>query len=94
MRPQHGSKIHVKAADSLRWLQIYSPSVDTGFVCVEPVNHIVDAQNNVGKLGMVCPQWLENDESLSVTCLIEQQELWIKIGVHQDCSHFKGEGLQ
>ena len=94
MRPHHGFEIHVKAADPLRCLQIYSPSVDAGFVCVEPVNHIVDAQNNVGKPGMVCPQWLENDESLSVTCLIEQQELWIKIGVHQDCSHFKGEGLQ
>ena len=94
MRPHHGFEIHVKAADPLRCLQIYSPSVDAGFVCVEPVNHIVDAQNNVGKLGVVFPQRLENDESLSVTCSIEQQELWIKIGVHQDCSHFKGEGLQ
>ena len=75
MRPQHGLKIHVKAADPLRCLQIYSPLVDAGFVCVEPVNHIVDAQNNVGKPGMVCPQWLENYESLSVTCSIGPQEL-------------------
>ena len=75
MRPQHVLKIHVRAADPLRCLQIYSPSVDAGFVCVEPVNHIVDAQNNVGKPGMVCPQWLENGESPLVNCSIEPQEL-------------------
>ena len=75
MRLQHGSKIHVKAADLLRCLQIYSPSVDADFVCVELVNYTVDAQNNVGKPGMVCPQCLENGESLSVTCSIEPQEL-------------------
>ena len=56
MRPQHGLKIDVKAADPLRCLQIYSPSVDAGFVSVEPVNYTVDAQHNVGKRGMVCPQ--------------------------------------
>ena len=75
MRPQHGLKVHVKAADPLSCLQIYSPSVDADFVCVEPVNHTVDALNNVGKPGTVCPQWLENDENLSVTCSIEPQEL-------------------
>ena len=75
MRPQCGLKIHFKVADPLRCLQIYSPSVDADFVCVEPVNHTVDALNNVGKPGMVCPQWLENDESLSVTCSIEPVEL-------------------
>ena len=75
MRPQHGLKVHVKAADPLSCLQIYSPSVVADFVCVEPVNHTVDALNNVGKPGTVCPQWLENDENLSVTCSIEPQEL-------------------
>ena len=75
MRPQHGLTVHVKAADPLCCLQIYSPSVDAGFVSVEPVNYTVDAQNNVGKPGMVCPQCLENGESLSVTCSIEPQEL-------------------
>ena len=74
-RPQQGLKIHVKAADPLSCLQIYSLSVDTDFVCVELVNYTVDAQNNVGKPGMVCPQCLENGESLSVTCSIKPQEL-------------------
>ena len=74
-RPQQGLKIHDKAADPLRCLQIYSLSVDTDFVCVELVNYTVDAQNNVGKPGMVCPQCLENGESLSVTCSIKPQEL-------------------
>ena len=75
MRPQHGLKLHVKAADPLRCLQIYSPSVEADFVCVEPVNHTVDALNNVGKPGTVCPQWQEKDECLSVTCSIEPEEL-------------------
>ena len=75
MRPQHGLKIYVKAVDPLRCLQIYSPSAEADFVCVEPVNHTVDALNNVGKPGTVCPQCLENGESLSVTCSIEPQEL-------------------
>ena len=75
MRPQHGLKIHVKAADPLRCLQIYSPSVEADFVCVEPINRNVDALNNVGKPGTICPQWLEKDECLSVTCSIEPEEL-------------------
>ena len=75
MRPQHGLKIHVKAADPLRCLQIYSPSVEADFVCVELVNHTLDALNNVGKPGTVFPKWLENDENLSVTCSIEPEEL-------------------
>ena len=75
MRPHHGFEIHVKAADPLRCLQIYSPSVDADFVCIEPVNHTVDALNNIGKPGTVCPQWLANDERLSVTSSIEPQEL-------------------
>ena len=75
IRPQHGLKVHVKSADPLRCLQIYSPSVDADFVCIEPVNHTVDALNNVGKPGTVCPKWLENNESLAVTCLIEPEEL-------------------
>ena len=75
IRPQHGLKVHVKSADPLRCLQIYSPSVDANFVCIEPVNHTVDALNNVGKPGTVCPQWLENDECLSATCSVEPMEL-------------------
>jgi aldose 1-epimerase len=75
MRPQHGVKALVKAAEPLRCLQIYSPSVHADFVCIEPVNHTVDALNNVGKPGTVCPQWLEKDECLSVTCSIEPEEL-------------------
>ena len=75
MRPQHSLKIHVKAADPIRCLQIYSPSVEADFVCVEPENHTVDALNNVGKPGTVSPQWLEKDECLSVTCSIEPEEL-------------------
>ena len=75
MRPQHGLKIYVKAADPLSCPQIYSSSVGADFISVEPVNHTVDALNNVGKFGTICPQWLENDESLSVTCSIEPQEL-------------------
>ena len=75
IRPQHGLKVHVKSADPLSCLQIYSPSVDADFVCIEPVNHTVDALNNVGKPGTVCPKWLENNESLAVTCLIEPEEL-------------------
>ena len=59
MRPQHGLKIDVKAADPLRCLQIYSPSVEADFMVVEPVNHTVDALNNVGKPGTICPQWLK-----------------------------------
>ena len=50
MRPQHGLKVHVKAADPLSCLQIYSPSVVADFVCIEPVNHTVDALNNIGNL--------------------------------------------
>ena len=75
IRPQHGLNVHVKAADPLSCLQIYSPSVDANFVCIEPVNHTVDALNNVGKPGTVCPQWLENDECLSATCSVEPMEL-------------------
>ena len=74
-RLQQGLKIHVKAADPLRFIQIYSPTLEANFVGVEPVNHTVDALNNVGKPGTVCPQCLENGESLSVTCSIEPQEL-------------------
>ena len=56
---------------------VYKSTVSqlTHFVCVELVNYTVDAQNNVGKPGMVCPQCLENGESLSVTCSIKPQEL-------------------
>ena len=75
IRPQNGLNVHVKAADPLSCLQIYSPSVDADFVCIEPVNHTVDALNNVGKPGTVCPQWLENDECLSATCSVEPMEL-------------------
>ena len=75
LRPQHGLKVYVKAADPLNCLQIYTPSVDADFVCIEPVNHTADALNNVGKFATVCPQWLENDESLSIICSIESQEL-------------------
>ena len=75
LRPQQGLKVHVKAADPLSCLQIYSPLVDADFVCVEPVNHTVDALNNVGKPGTVCPKWLENNESLSVTCSIEPEKM-------------------
>ena len=75
IRPQHGLNVHVKAADPLSCLQIYSPSVDADFVCIEPVNHTVDALNNVGKPGTVCPQWLEKYECLSATCSVEPMEL-------------------
>ena len=71
IRPQYGLTVQVTAENPLSCLQIYSPAAEADFVCIEPVNQTVDALNNVGKPGIICPEWLENGECLSVKCCIE-----------------------
>ncbi|MEK9702973.1 MAG: aldose 1-epimerase, partial [Deltaproteobacteria bacterium] len=65
----------VTAESPLNCLQIYSPAARADFVCIEPVNHTVDALNNVGKPGVISPKWLEKGERLSVKCCIEPRML-------------------
>ena len=71
IRPQHGLSVQVTAESPLNCLQIYSPAAEADFVCIEPVNHTVDALNNVGKPGVISPKWLEKEERISVRCCIE-----------------------
>jgi aldose 1-epimerase len=71
IRPQYGLHVRFTAEDPLNCLQVYSPSAEADFVCIEPVSHTVDALNNVGKPGTVSPKWLVKGGSLSVKCRIE-----------------------
>ena len=46
--PAKGVSLEIGTEPRLGWFQIYSPGPSTGFVCVEPCSHPVDAHNEPG----------------------------------------------
>lgn len=53
MRGSDGWGVDIRTTPPCAWYQVYSPSVDAGFFCFEPVTHPVDAHNAPGYPGLV-----------------------------------------
>jgi aldose 1-epimerase len=67
--PDRGLSATIQAEPPLTTAIVYSPSADSGFFCLEPVSHSVDAHNRSGP-GTAPPQVLAPGETLTACMTI------------------------
>jgi len=66
--PEHGLTLDMVASPELSCALIYSPSVESGFFCVEPVSHRVDSFNAPGGAETEGMRILKLGESMRASC--------------------------
>ena len=73
--PARGVALDVEAGASLGVCIVHSPGVGSGFACVEPVSHAVDAHRFDGRRPADGPALLEPGRAWSSTCRFAPREI-------------------
>jgi len=64
----HSDGVKVSIYSDAKYMMVYRPSGQYGFICLEPQTQMLDAHNNVGYTSL---KMLENNEEMSLTLSIE-----------------------